>query len=94
LNAMASRVHAAVAPLGEIGESFDVVVANVGRAAIVDLAAELVSHVSPRGWLAVSGISSSQCQQVVEFLCPLVELERRTSGEWSCVVLGHDVQSM
>jgi hypothetical protein len=45
--------------------------------------------VAARGWLAISGISASQCSQIVEFLHPLVELERRTDGEWSAVVLGH-----
>ena len=44
-------------------------------------------RVSPGGWLAVSGISSSQCSLVAGFLRPLVELERRTSGEWSALVL-------
>jgi len=43
--------------------------------------------VSPGGWLAVSGISPPQCSLVAGFLRPLVELERRTSGEWSAVVL-------
>jgi ribosomal protein L11 methyltransferase len=94
LNGMDLRVDATVAPLGEIYESFDVVVANIGRAAIVDLAPELVRLDSPTGWLAVSGISSSQCEQVVGFLRPLVERERRTSAEWSCVVVGHSDQSM
>src|SRR4051794_14992860 len=88
LNRMESRLDARVAPLSEIQRSFDIVVANVGRGAIVEIAPELIRLVSGTGWLAVSGISASQCEQVVGFLGPLVELERRTSGEWSCVVLG------
>jgi ribosomal protein L11 methylase PrmA len=75
--------------MAEIDGVFDVVVANVGRAAVVELAPELVRCVSPRGWLAVSGISPPQCSLVVGFLRPLVEVERRTSGEWSAVVLAH-----
>ena len=43
----------------------------------------------PGGWLAVSGISPSQCSLVAGFLRPLVELERRTSGEWAALVLAH-----
>jgi len=87
LNGMDGRVEATIAPLGEIGGAFDVVVANVGRAAVVELAPELVRLVAPGGWLAVSGISSSQCALVVGFLGPLVELGRRTSDEWAAVVL-------
>ena len=87
VNAMSRRMEATLAPLGDIGATFDVVLANVARAGVVALAPELVSHVSPGGWLAVSGISPSQCSQVAGFLGPLAEVERRTSGEWSTLVL-------
>ncbi len=87
LNGMAERLEATRAPLEEIEGSFDVVVANVGRAALVELAPELVARVSPGGWVAVSGISPPQCSLVAGFLRPLVELERRTSGEWAALVL-------
>ena len=87
INDMGARMEATFAPLGGIDGTFDVVVANIARAGIVELASELVSHVSPYGWLAVSGVSPSQCSQVVDFLHPLVEGERRTSGEWSALVL-------
>jgi ribosomal protein L11 methyltransferase len=89
LNGMQPQVAATCAPMAEIAGVFDVVVANVGRAAVVELAPELVRRVSPVGWLAVSGISPPQCSLVVGFLRPLVELERTTSGEWSAVVLAH-----
>ena len=87
VNGMDRRMEATLAPLGDIGGTFDVVLANIARAAIVELASELVSHVSPDGWLAVSGISPSQCAPVADFLRPLAEVERRTSGEWSTLVL-------
>jgi len=86
LNGLDRRLEATIAPV-EIEGTFDVVVANVGRAALVELAPELVQHVLPRGWLGVSGISPSQCSLVAGFLRPLVEHERRTSGEWSALVL-------
>jgi ribosomal protein L11 methylase PrmA len=80
-------MEATLVPLGDIEDAFDVVVANVGRAALVELAPQLVHLVAPGGWLGVSGISPSQCSLVAGFLGPLVELERRTSGEWSAVIL-------
>ena len=55
LNGMAGQVQATPAPLEEIEGAFDVVVANVGRAALVELAPELVQRVSPGGWLGASG---------------------------------------
>jgi ribosomal protein L11 methyltransferase len=89
LNGMAQEVEATLAPLGQIEDSFDVVVANIGRAAIVEHAAPLAKSVSASGWLAVSGFSASQCSLVARFLHPLVEVERRTANDWSALVLAH-----
>jgi ribosomal protein L11 methyltransferase len=89
LNGLGDRVEATVAPLDEIDGDFDVVLANIGRSSIVDLADQLVRHVAPNGRLAVSGFSPPQCDLVAGFLRPLVEVERVTSGEWSALVLGH-----
>ena len=89
INAMGDQMEATLPGLSEVDGPFDVVVANIARAGIVELAPELVSHVSPGGWLAVAGISSSQCSQIVEFLRPLVEVERATAGEWSTLVLAN-----
>jgi ribosomal protein L11 methyltransferase len=89
LNGFDRRVEARLDPLDEIEGVFDVVLANVGRAAIVELAPELVTRVSPGGWLAVSGFSPSQCSLVAGFLRPLHVLERRSCDEWSAVVLAH-----
>lgn len=87
INGMGARMEARLAPLSGIEGSFDVVVANIARAGIVELASELVARVSPAGWLAVGGISPSQCSQVAGFLRPLTEVGRRTSGDWATLVL-------
>ena len=87
INAVGTRLEATQEPLGAIDGTFDVVVANIARAGIVELAPELVSHVSPDGWLAAGGLSPSRCAQAVGFLQPLVEVARRTSNEWATVVL-------
>ena len=87
MNGMGPWMKATLALPGDIDGTFDIVLANIARAGIVELAPELVSHASPDGWLAVSGISPAQCSQVVDFLHPLNEVGRRTCGEWSTVVL-------
>jgi ribosomal protein L11 methyltransferase len=87
LNGFERRVEATPAPLGEIGGVFDVVVANIGRAGLVELAPQLVGRVSPGGWLAVSGFSPPQCSLVAALLSPLEVLDRRVCGEWSALVL-------
>ncbi len=87
INSVDSQLEATLAPLAEVEGRFDAVVANIARAGVAALAEELVSHTAPGGWLAVGGISPSQCSQAAGFLSPLVEVERRTEGEWSTLVL-------
>ncbi len=87
INGLDDRLEATLSPVSGIEGTFDVVVANIARAGIVELAPELVARVSPGGWLAVGGISPSQCTQVAGFLRPLAVVERRTSGEWATLVL-------
>ena len=87
LNGMDGWMQAAVVSPDELDGTFDVIVANVGRDAVVGLAGELVRLVGPGGWLGVSGISAAQCSQVAEFLRPLEEIDRQTSGEWSALIL-------
>jgi ribosomal protein L11 methyltransferase len=87
LNGMSGSLDATIAPLSDLAGPFDVVVANVGRAALVELAPDLVRLVAPDGWLGVSGMSAAQGAQVAEFLRPLVACDHRLSGEWSAVLL-------
>jgi ribosomal protein L11 methyltransferase len=87
LNGMDDRVEATLAPPATIDGRFDVVLANIGRGPLVTLAASLVDRLAPDGWLAASGFSPSQSSLVAACLRPLVEIETRTAGEWSAVVL-------
>jgi ribosomal protein L11 methyltransferase len=87
LNGMDDRVHATVAPFQEVDGTFDVVLANVGRSAVVELAPQLLRLVRQSGWLAVSGFSPAQCSQVADFLRPLIAGRPRQSGEWAAIVL-------
>ena len=87
LNGMDQRVDATVAPLATIEGAFDVIVANVGRGPIVELAPHLIGLLAPGGWLAVSGISPPQCSLVAGFLRPLIDVEQCIAGEWAAVVV-------
>lgn len=89
LNGMADRVQAVEPPLDAVGGPFEVIVANVGRAIAVEHATAMVERLAPGGWLAVSGINPSQATQVVEFLRPLVEVDRRVDGDWAAVTLAY-----
>ena len=87
LNGLADRLQATTDPLDRLADDFDIVVANIARAGIVALADQLVDRLAPGGWLAVSGISPGQITQVGGFLRPLVEVDRRVSGDWALLVV-------
>ncbi len=87
LNGLERHVDATVAPLDEIAGTFDVIVANIGWAALVDLAPQLTGHLSPSGWLAVSGISPAHRSLVAASLRPLRVVDLRGCDEWSALVL-------
>ena len=87
LNGMSERLEAGVLRLDQLDRSFDVVLANIARAGIVELAPQLVAKVASGGWLAVSGIAPGQCDQIAEFLAPLVETARQVDGVWAMLVM-------
>jgi precorrin-6B methylase 2 len=87
LNGLEHRLHATVALLGEIAGTFDVIVANIGWAALVELAPQLAAQLSPGGWLAVSGISPAHCSLVAASLRPLQVVDRRGCDDWTAMVL-------
>ena len=87
LNGFERRVEATAASLDQTEGAFDVVLANIGRAAFVELAPQLIARVSPNGWLAVSGIAPTQCSFVAALLRPLQVIDRRTCDEWSALLL-------
>ena len=86
INGVSARMTATREPLAGIDGTFDVVVANIARGGIVELAPELIARLAPGGWLAAGGLSPSQCSQVAGFLRPLVEIERFISGDWATIV--------
>ena len=87
LNGLGAMVTATSDGLDRLDGPFDVIVANVGRSALVELGADLVRLLAPDGWLAISGFSPSQRAQVGAFLRPLVEIADDATGEWSAAVL-------
>jgi ribosomal protein L11 methyltransferase len=87
LNGLDRRVEAMCVPLDEVDGTFDVVLANIGRAALVELAPHLVRLLAPTGWVAVSGIAPSQRSLAAAVLRPLCVVEARTTGDWLALVL-------
>jgi ribosomal protein L11 methyltransferase len=64
-NGFEDRIEASVTPIGTMKETFDVVVANIEARVLVELAPDLAARVRPNGLLILSGILSSQRDDVV-----------------------------
>jgi ribosomal protein L11 methyltransferase len=71
-------------PVDELDGVFDVVVANIGTAALVDLAAALVARVAPRGTLVLSGVLDAA---VLDAYPDLDLVERSEDDGWLCFAL-------
>ncbi len=89
LNGFELQVDTTHATLDQIEGAFDVVVANIGRAAFVELAPHLRARVSSGGWLGVSGMALAQCSLVEALLHPMQLVESRTRDEWPSLVFAH-----
>jgi ribosomal protein L11 methyltransferase len=89
LNGLEGRLEVTNVATTQLVGVFDAVLANIGWAALIDLAAELRRLLSPGGWLAVSGISPAHCSRVTASLQPLEAIEVRTCDEWVGLVLAH-----
>ncbi|MBV8086963.1 MAG: 50S ribosomal protein L11 methyltransferase [Chloroflexi bacterium] len=81
------RMDATAATLAQLEGAFDVVLANIGRAGVVELAPDLIRLLAPGGWLAVSGFPTSMSSTVEGFLKPLEVVGRRAAADWEGLVL-------
>jgi ribosomal protein L11 methyltransferase len=75
-----------------VGQSFDVVVANLTAEVIVDLMEELAGCLKPDGSLILSGILNALIEDVERSVrgAELKVIERKIDGEWSALVARHE----
>ncbi len=86
-NGVAALVAVSGAPLVAVDGRFDVVVANIGAAVLVDLAPLLAARLAPRGWLVLSGLLEERWRAVVAPLDQLELVEVRRADGWATPVL-------
>jgi ribosomal protein L11 methyltransferase len=80
-------VQATAAPLEELSGTFDVVVANIGRDVLMELAAAMEERLAPGGWLALSGISRAQVSTLSTAFRQTRMVETTQLDDW-CAVVG------
>lgn len=87
-NSVADRIEITVAPLEELEDGFDLVLANILAEENVRLAAELVRRVAPGGALVLSGILREKADMVATAFAayPLTPPVISYSEDWACLV--------
>ena len=91
-NDLGARLQADATPVGDLSESYPVVLANIEARTLVDLAPALIARLSPGGLLVLSGIlapevAPSQLADVRRAFDVLREERVRQKGEWVAVSL-------
>ena len=76
-------------PLHRLGETYDLVIANLTAPVITQMAANLSRCVSPEGWLVLSGILNEQMEEVVKSFQAhyFKEADSWTMEEWRAILL-------
>jgi len=76
-------------PLHRLGETYDLVIANLTAQVITQMAANLSRCVSPEGWLVLSGILNEQMEEVVKCFEAhyFNEVDSWTMEEWRAILL-------
>lgn len=91
-NGFADRLSASTRPLRSVAGRFDVVLANIGAAVLVELARPLAERVGTGGRLVLSGLLDAQVPRVVERVeaaGPVRLAEVRRGEGWAAPVLVH-----
>jgi ribosomal protein L11 methyltransferase len=85
-NNVASRVIASSGSLQTLSGTFDVIVANIGRDVLIDLAPEIERRLAPGGWLGLSGISAAQVSTVAAAFSALRVLAVPRLDDWVAIL--------
>lgn len=77
------------APALHDGAPFDLVLANILKQPLIDLAPEMAGHVAPGGRVVLSGILTKQADQVIAAYrtAGFAQSRREDSGEWTALVM-------
>ncbi len=87
LNEVAERVRADVTPVGDVADSYPLVLANIQASVLIPLAQQIAARVVPSGLLLLSGILVGQEAEVLAAY-PAFTLEASpVEGEWIALIL-------
>ena len=74
-------------PLHKTDGAFSMIVANILPQTLIDLKADLLSHLAPSGYLILSGILKEKAREVIDAFTKDISFVRETQeDEWSCLI--------
>ena len=85
-NGVEPQVMASSVPLQAIDGTFDVIVANIGRDVLIDLAPDIERRLAPGGWLGLSGISPAQVSLVAAAFSALRVVATPRLDDWAAIL--------
>lgn len=88
-NGVADHIVADTTPVGDLGGSFDLVVANILAPTLIELAGDLRRLTGREGRLVISGILADRHDHVLSALAPMSIERTDTLDGWAAVTLRH-----
>lgn len=89
-NGVAGAIDVSTTSVHEIGDEFDVVLANILAPVLVSMAPALRRLTAPGGSLVVSGVLDGGYEHVLDSLHPMRSVDARHLDGWSAVRLVHE----
>ena len=88
-NGVADRVTVSTTPVTEVDGDFDLVLANIGAATLIELAGSLVDRVAPAGALTLSGLLADRRDDVLAAYPDMVVAAEIIEDGWCTLTLTH-----
>jgi ribosomal protein L11 methyltransferase len=87
MNNVSNKLIFTGVPLHKTDGAFSIIVANILPQTLIDLKADLLSHLAPSGYLILSGILKEKAREVIdEFTKDLSFVRETQEDEWSCLI--------
>ncbi len=82
-------VSVTLTPIWQIGEEYDLILANIDKESLLLLAKELTKRMASPGWLVLSGILAEQTEVIIKAFTGLglQVVHTQQEQEWSCLTL-------
>jgi ribosomal protein L11 methyltransferase len=85
-NDLAGRIEVCDPHVSDVAGRFDVILANIGAATLIELAPVLQARLQPDGWIGLSGLSPAQLSIVGAAYGELRVVATPKDDDWSAII--------